>query len=385
VGYAERVPPRPRLFVRGCVFVLAVAVAYGLVRLNRAELVDFVVPRTAAFRYAAHEPLYRPDDGHYQYKYLPAFAQVMVPFTWVSKEVAEVTWFALTAVMAFAFVRLSLSALPDRRLSSRVLGWLTVLLTGKFFIKELAFGQFNLPVGLLMLGAVIAAQHGRGSAAGASIAAGVFVKPYALVLVPWLARTHGWRPFVPFMLVMAAGLVLPAVTYGWNGNVMLLQEWYRTVTDTTAPNLLAVDNISFASMWAKWLGPGPVASGLALASAVIAVAAGGALMFRRRLVAEPNYLEAAYFCLLIPLLSPQGWDYVLLLGLPGYMCLVDRWRDLSVGWHVVALLGFLLTSFMIFDLLRRTLYIFLVERGASSVGAVLVAACLIRLRWKAAA
>jgi hypothetical protein len=309
----------------------------------------------------------------------------MVPFTWVSKEVAEVTWFALTAVMAFAFVRLSLSALPDRRLSSRVLGWLTVLLTGKFFIKELAFGQFNLPVGLLMLGAVIAAQHGRGSAAGASIAAGVFVKPYALVLVPWLARTHGWRPFVPFMLVMAAGLVLPAVTYGWNGNVMLLQEWYRTVTDTTAPNLLAVDNISLASMWAKWLGPGPVASGLALASAVIAVAAGGALMFRRRLVAEPNYLEAAYFCLLIPLLSPQGWDYVLLLGLPGYMCLVDRWRDLSVGWHVVALLGFLLTSFMIFDLLRRTLYIFLVERGASSVGAVLVAACLIRLRWKAAA
>ena len=62
-------------------------------------------------------------------------------------------------------------------------------------------------------------------------------------------------------------------------------------------------------------------------------------MLRRRQVAEPNYLEAAYFFVLIPLLSPQGWDYVLLIGLPAYMCLVDRWRDLSPGWRAVALDG----------------------------------------------
>ena len=318
-------------------------------------------------------------------QYLPAFALLMVPFTWAPKAVAEVAWFALTAAMAYAFVQLSLFALPDRRLSSRVLVWLTVLLTGKFFVKELAFGQFNLPVGLLLLGAVIAVQHGRGLTAGAAIAVGVFVKPYALVLVPWLALTHGLRPFAMFTLVSVAGLILPAATYGWDGNVTLLREWYRTVTETTGPNLLGHDNISFASMWAKWLGPGPLARALALGSAVTAVAAGGLLMLRRRQVAEPNYLEAAYFCVLIPLLSPQGWDYVLLLGLPGYMCLVDRWRDLSTGWRTVALASFLLTSFMIFDLLRRTLYITLVEWSASSVGAVLIALCLIRLRWKALA
>ena len=372
-------------FVRAVAVVLIVAGAYGLVRFKRAELVDFVVPRTAAVRYLAHEPLYRPDDGHFQYKYFPAFALFMVPFTWLPKEVAEGAWFTLTAAMAFAFVRLSLLALPDRRLSSQALVWLTVLLTGKFFVKELAFGQFNLPVGLLLIGAVIAAQHGRGLTAGAAIAAGVFVKPYSLVLVPWLARTSGWRPFVPFTLVTAAGLILPALTYGWAGNLTLLHEWYRTVTDTTGPNLLSADNISFASMWAKWIGPGPLAGALALGSAVTAVAAGGAVMLRRRQVAEPIYLEAAYFCVLIPLLSPQGWDYVLLLGLPGYMCLVDRWRDLSGGWRAVALTGFCLTSFTIFDLLRRTLYIRLVELAAVSVGAVLIAACLIRLRWKALA
>ena len=375
-------PSRLRSVVPAITFVLVVAGSYGLLRFKRTELVDFVVPRTAAARFLAHEPLYRPEDGHYQYKYLPAFAVAMVPFTWVSKEVAEAVWFTLTWVMAVAFVRLSLFALPDRRLSSRVLVWLTALLCGKFLLKELAFGQFNLPVGLLLLGAVIAAQHGQRLTAGAAVAAGVFVKPYALVLVPWLARTFGWRPFVTFTLVMIAGLILPAVSYGWDGNLQLLREWYRTVSDTTGPNLLGPDNVSFASMWAKWIGPGPRASALALGSAVTAAAAGGAMMLRRRQVAEPNYLEAAYFGMLIPLLSPQGWDYVLVLGLPGYMCLVDRWRELGMVWRAVALMGIFLTSFTIFDLLGRTLYIGLVERAAVSVGAVLLAACLVRIRWK---
>jgi Glycosyltransferase family 87 len=380
------VPSRLRSLIPPILVVLVVvAGAYAGVRVKRGELVDFAVPHTAATRFLAHEPLYRPDDGHYQYKYLPAFAQLMIPFTWVSKEVAEFTWFALTVAMAWAFVRLSLEALPDRRRPARALVWLTLLLTGKFLVKELALGQFNLPVALLLLGAVIAAQHGRGLAAGASIAAGVFVKPYALVLLPWLAWTRGWRPFVPFGLVLAVGLLLPAASYGWNGNLTLLHEWYRTVTATTEPNLLSPENISFASMWAKWIRPGPTAAGLALASAVAAVAAGLFVMSRRQGVAEPNYLEGAYFFVLVPLLSPQGWDYVLVLALPAYMCVVDRWRDLSPGWRAVALIGCFLTSFTIFDLLGRFLYTLLMKLAVVSVGAVFVAACLVRLRCRAAA
>ena len=177
--------------------------------------------------------------------------------------------------MAAAFVHLSLIALPDRRLSSKVLVWLTVLLTGKFFVKELAFGQFNLPVGLLLIGAVIAVQRRRGLAAGAAIAAGVFVKPYALVLVPWLARTAGWSPFVPFTLVIG-GRPHPAGRHLWLG-------WQRDAAARVVSHRhrhhgaqsSGHDNISFASMWAKWLGPGPLASTLALGSVVAAVAAGG--------------------------------------------------------------------------------------------------------------
>ena len=366
-------------------FAVIVVTLYSLLKLKRDDLVDFVVPRTAASRFVAGEPLYRPEDGHYQYKYFPTFALVMVPFTWVPKEAAEFTWFTLTVAMTWLFLRLSLSALPDRQQSAHALFWLTLLVNGKFLVKELAFGQFNLPTALCLLGAVKAAQRGRGLAAGASVAAGVFIKPYALILLPWLAWTRGWRSIVVFTALLAAGLALPALFYGWNGNLTLLSEWYRTVSDTTGPNLLAFENISFASMWAKWLTPGPAASRLALVSSVAAVAAGAAVMLRRQRVTEPNYLEAAFFCLLVPLLSPQGWDYTLLIALPAYMLLVDRFGVLSPAWRGMAALGIFLTSFTIFDLLGRTLYTEVMRLGGITVGAVLIAACLIRLRWQAAA
>jgi glycosyl transferase family 87 len=376
---------RLRPFLWPLVVILFAAACFALIRSKRAELVDFAVPRLAAARFLAHEPLYRADDGHYQYKYLPAFAAFMVPFTWLPKQVAEAVWFALLVAMTWALVRWALDALPERRTPMCSLTWMTLLLNGKFVIKELLFGQFNLPLALLLLRAVIAGQHGRGLAAGGLIAAGVFIKPYALVLLPWLVWTQGLRPLLPFSIVLAAGLVLPVVSYGWEGNLSLLRDWYRTVTDTTAPNLLVPENVSFASMWAKWLHPGQPASLLALASAIAAVVAGLALIWRRKPVAEPNYLEGAYFFVLIPLLSPQGWDYVLLLALPAYVLLVDRWRDTSLGWRAVAMTGFILTSFAIFDLMRRTLYVLLMAWGAGTVGAVLIAASLVRLRWRALA
>jgi len=377
--------PSRRLVIQAVLLAVIIAALYGLVRLRRQELIDFAVPHRAAERFLAHEPLYRPSDGHYQYKYLPTFAAIMVPFTWVPKRSAEAAWFALTVIMAWGFVRLSIAALPDRRVSARVLFWLMLLLNGKSLVKELALGQFNLPVALLLLSAVIAVRNSRAVLAGATIAAAVFVKPYALVLLPWLAWTAGMQSVIVFGLVLAAGLLLPAASYGWNGNLTLLHEWYRTVTETTRPNLLGADNVSFAAMWTKWLGPGPTADYLSLATAVVAVAAGFAAMARRRQLAEPNYLEGAYFLLLVALLSPQGWDYVLLIGLPAYVCLVDRWFDLSPPWRAVAATGIFLTSFTIYDLLGRPLYARLTELSVVSVGAMLIAATLIRLRWRAIA
>jgi alpha-1,2-mannosyltransferase len=364
------------------VVVLLSITAYAVLRHKRTELVDFEVYRRAATRALAAEPLYRPEDGHYVFKYLPAFALVMAPFALPGKEQDEAIWFALSVLLLAIFIRLSLGALPDRRRSRQALVWLGLLLTAKFWVKELAFGQTNLLLGILLVGAVIAADQGRRWLAAVLVGLGVFVKPYAIVMVPWLVWSQGWAAAALFAGVLGVGLVLPAIVYGWTANLDLISAWYRMVTETTAPNLMLPENISLATMWAKWIGPGQPASMLALATAAAAGLVVVAIALRRRKVKDPDYLELGVFMLLVPLISPQGWDYVLLLALPALLCLVDRWQDMSLPWRTATALGFILTSFTVFDLMGRFVYTHLMALSAVTVGALILIVSLANLRWR---
>jgi len=122
-----------------------------------------------------------------------------------------------------------------------------------------------------------------------------------------------------------------------------------------------------------------------VATAIAAGAAGVAVMSRGRRVSDPLYLEAAFFLVLVPLLSPQGWDYVLVIALPAYAYLVDRWSELSLNWRAAAVIAVFFTSFTIFDLLHRPLYTSLMNMAVVSVGAMLIELCLIHLRWRESA
>jgi hypothetical protein len=367
------------------VTILLGITAYAVLLLSGREMVDFDVYRTAAARAVAAQPLFRLDDGHYQYKYFPTFALVLAPFAWLPKALAEAAWFALCVGMASWFVRLSLSVVPDRRRSDRPLIWLSLLLVGKFLLMELSCGQTNLLFGVVLLGATRASQRGRPLVAGVLVGVGVFIKPYALVFVPWLVWACGAGALAAFSGVVAAGLLLPAAVYGWSGNLDLLLGWYRIVTTSTAHTLLGHENISLASMWGKWWRPEAAPLALTVASAGVAFATAGAAVAVRKRVRTPAGLEYAAFAFLVPLLSPQGWDYLLLLALPGYMCLVDRWRDTPWPWRAVMIGGLAVTSFAIYDVMRRPLYMFVVNNGVTTLGALAILACLLRLRWRALA
>jgi hypothetical protein len=349
------------------------------------DLVDFVVYRTAAVRLLSGETQYRASDGHYQHKYLPAFAFAIVPFAVVDPEVAKSLWFALCVTLLWVFVRQCLRAWPDRRLTEQRLMWLTLLFCGKFYLKELVFGQTNLLLGVVLMGALIAAQRDRPIVSGALVGLAVFIKPYALVLVPWLAFTQGTASLVACGGALVAGLALPASVYGWRGNIHEIVAWYRTVTDTTAPNLLDPENISLMTMWAKWIGVGRTASILAIGTTVVAFGGAAALWLGRRAVREPNYLEFGALMLLVPLISPQGWDYVLLLATPAFVCLVDRWHATSRPWRIVTAASIGCASFTIFDLLGRWTYTHLMRMSIVSVAALGLLACLGHLRWRAIA
>jgi hypothetical protein len=376
-------PPRVRrLLVLAAVATLAVA-AYR-VRIQR-DLVDFQVYRTAAVRAAHGDPLYRPEDGHFQFKYLPAFALAMFPFGRADEAVARAAWYAMSVTLLVLFVRHAIHALPDRRVGIQPLTWWTVLVTAKFWIKEIALGQTNLLLGVLLLATYFALQGRRAPLAGVLIALAVVVKPYALLFVPWVVWTGGAGCVAPMAITLGAALVLPAAVYGWHGNLEQLAGWYGTVTDTTAPNLLYPENISFATMWAKWIGAGRAAALLAIATAGTALGAAVWVVRRGAHVDGARYLELGLLALLVPLLSPQGWDYVLLLALPAFVCVIDRLRELTASWRTAVIAAMAATSFTVFDLLGRAAYTQLMAVSVVTVGAGVLVASLAELRRRALA
>ena len=158
----------------------------------------------------------------------------------------------------------------------------------KFYAHELVLGQVNLLLGALILMALLSIQIGRPLIAAGLVGLAVFIKPYALILVPWLLVTQGWPAAVMAAGIVALGLLLPAVIYGWSGNLDLLRGWLHTVTDSTLPNLLGNDNVSIAAMWAKWLGPGSVASTLAWLTVAGTLVLVIVTWWRRRSVSAPD-------------------------------------------------------------------------------------------------
>src|SRR5512141_26078 len=99
--------------------LLALLAAVSLVVLFNTRVArkmpDFDVYWTAGSRALAAQPLYREADGHFQFKYLPAFAIAATPLALLPIGAAKALWFALSAVTMLALLGLSLLALPETR------------------------------------------------------------------------------------------------------------------------------------------------------------------------------------------------------------------------------------------------------------------------------
>lgn len=374
-------PARLRLLLWLIPLVIAGTLIYKG-RIHRGGMVDFGVYRVAAARALAGEPLYREEDGHYKFKYMPAFAMAMAPFALIGLEPARALWFAMSIALLILYVRLAIVALPDRRLPVAALAAATVVVMGKFYGHELTLGQTNVLQGLVIVTALLAAERGRPYLAGALAGIAVFVKPYAIILLPWILAACGLGPALLAGAVVVAGMLLPALVYGWNGNGELLVGWYRIVTGSTASTLVGNDSISIASMWGKWLGAGPAATILAVVTAAALLGVVVAVFLRRSRVRGPEYLEVASLMLLIPMLSPQGWDYVLLLGTPAVACLVDRCLDITWPWQTATVVALAVLGLTIYDILGRDLYGRFMALSLVSVSAVVMLLLLARLRWR---
>jgi hypothetical protein len=355
---ARTVPQQRLPTAAQALIVLLVATAIGILYVRKIEhrMPDYEVYRRAAARAARGEPLYRPDDGHYQFKYLPAFAVATMPVGVGSERVVRACWFGASILLLVVLLRTTATALPEMRRSRAALIGATFVLLAKFYAHEIELGQVNILMTALVVLAVVQIRNGREGAAGLLVAAAVVVKPYAVLLVPYLAARRRIGSLAGIAIGLGAALILPALVYGFGGNLRLLGEWWRTVTETTAPNLMDFNNVSAASVFARWLGPGPTAQVLAMAMVIVLLIVAAAVFAMRARVSVPEPLEVGLLMTMMPLISPQGWDYVFLLSTLAVMALVN-YSDRLPRYVRPAVIGALLiVAFSIFDLMGRPAY-----------------------------
>lgn len=344
------------------------------------EMRDFEVYWVGSADAAAGEPLYREDAGHYRYKYFPSFAVLAIPLGLMPLGVAKAVWFAVSVVLLVLFINVCREILPTQRKSTVFIVAAVLVALGKFFGRELVLGQANLLFGALTLWAVLAMKNGRETLAGMLVAFTIAVKPYGVLFLPWLLARKQRDSVLAAGVTLAVIVLLPIPFYGVGGTIALYRDWWVTVTETTASTLTNQDSISFASMYAKWLSPGPLATALAVFTSIAALAMAAAVFARRSAVAFPEALEASLLLMLIPMLSPQGWDYVLLLAAPAIVLLANEADHLPRAMRIAAIVAVLTMGLSVFDLMGRRAYSAFMALAPISVCAIVLMVALYTLR-----
>jgi hypothetical protein len=353
----------------------------------RGDMADFRVNYQAGARLASGESLYRIEDGHFMFKYLPFSALVYLPLSYLPLEIAKVTWYAALVVGAITLFSLSWKLAPGAAGEGRLAYLFPPLILAKFFLREMKLGQINILVTLVLVGMayfLIASSEKAPDAKRAGLLWGLAtaLKPYAAIFLPYFIVTKRWTALFIGCVTIVLALLVPTIFYGLAGNLALLRDWGSTLSQSTPGLFLSNDNISIVAFFMKWTGRQELSllfSGLtiaALAVLVLAVIRAGA---RLRV---PAALECSLLLTLVPLVSPLGWDYTLLMSVLAVTIVVKYYSQYSQPVRVLLVANFCVISLSIYDLIGRSAYGSFMSWSVLTVNFLIVMALLVTLRFR---
>jgi hypothetical protein len=191
-----------------------------------------------------------------------------------------------------------------------------------------------------------------------------------------------WRALLAGLGVLGAALLTPSVFYGFEGNVSLLRQWGTTLSQSTPSQFDTNDNVSIIGFLTKWIGTAEVSFLLyfiavsALAVLVLVV------ILKGRRIHDPVVLEGSLLLISIPLVSPMGWDYTLLMSVLGVTLLVRHFSIFYKPWQIVLVINFCIVSLTIYDLIGRNLYGTFMSWSVLTVSFLLMSVYLVALRLR---
>jgi hypothetical protein len=209
---------------------LALAAAIGLFLAAvfafrvRNDMSDLRVCVRAGERLLAGEMLYRPSDGHLQFKYSPPAAVLFVSLSIMPFEAAKLIWYVLEFAGIAGICLMSLKILSTEKKRAISLLTFTFLVLFNFLAREIELGQINILILFLLTLMVRLLVGGRDGAAGLAWGFSLFSKPYALIFLPYLLLKKKTRAAATGLALFATGLAVPAIFLGLRENFAVLKE-----------------------------------------------------------------------------------------------------------------------------------------------------------------
>ncbi|MCO5165975.1 MAG: DUF2029 domain-containing protein [Planctomycetes bacterium] len=301
----------------------------------------------AAERFVAGAPLYRAEDGATtSYTYPPPFAAACVWTLALPYPAVRVAWLALMTACALGAAAVALRWLREagpRGGRPHLLLLLALLPLLRFGMNDLAHGQTNWLLALLVPAALLWLQRGRDLRAGAFLGAALVIKPTAWPLLAWVALSGRGRALAGLASAAVVAMLPVVARYGPAGALGEVGAWLEASPRFADLEALAPGNASLASTLNRLLSGTTTKAGLeplllaldpaatrpwARAAAVLIVAAAFAWLLARRR-REP--LAPAALLPLAALLSPVTWKAHLVGLLPATLVAARPLAEGSAG------------------------------------------------------
>ena len=170
-------------------------------------------------------PMYGQTSGMgwpMHYRYPPVFLFLARPLNLLPLPWAAGLWVILKCGALFLLIRALWNRLGQTPAKA---AWLVpLLLAGPYVVEELRYGNAQSYIFVLTAAALLMLPATPVLAA-AALALAISVKVWPLYFVPYLAAQREWKTVGWTLAIVVALLLVPALYFGFNGNLELLAQW----------------------------------------------------------------------------------------------------------------------------------------------------------------
>jgi hypothetical protein len=371
------------------IFLVFIFLLLGFILKVQEHMRDFEVNYTAGKRLMTGETLYQRGDGHYIFKYLPSSALFYLPLSLLPLWLAKALWFYLVAFSIFCLVYISYKLIPEGEGRPKYLLVLTPLILAKFILRELQLGQINAVVGMVLLFmAWLIISEGEEKlwqkevGAGALWGLALALKPHSLIFLPYFIVKKNWRALSSGLGVLIFSFLVTSLFYGFRQYLTVFKDWASQLSRTTPYLFTSQDNISVMALFMKWTGNRSLSYVLGGVVIILLAFLVLAVVLKGRGVVRAPVLECSILLILIPLVSPLGWDYTLLVSVLGVMLILQNFFRYPRLWRGVLVVNFFIIAFSLFDIMGRELYAKFMSWSVITFNFLILIAYLSFLRFK---